>query len=418
MSEGEKKMEINTGNYEVFIVDYLDGKLGALEIAQLLLFLENNPHLKEEFEELKVMTVTPPSNELYGFNESLKQPFDADAKNLTLLNYQHYFIASVENDLTLTGIKNLNNFIHEHPELNSEFKLFKSTKLVPDSKIKYPKPETLRFDVKKTAVVRPLFTKYYFAAGIAASLLLLFTIWLRLTPGTESDLDKNLKNSIEKQGNIENSQSEDRNTMPDLQNQSTTSSQESSGNEKLNKESGNSEPGTLNKEQVTGNKKQETLNTKPESNKKRQLNGEKGSIRRGTDSDQRIMKIEKKGMVTNNTPLYSENTTRNFYSGIYNDIQLSQEMALAEKEQPVASTKQEGEEKKGSVKAARIISSVITSGEQLVEQIPGSLNGWLFADMGVKGFNLLTNNSYSLDRKLNNKGRIESLKITKTEENL
>ena len=71
-----------------------------------------------------------------------------------------------------------------------------------------------------------------------------------------------------------------------------------------------------------------------------------------------------------------------------------------------------------SIKAGRIINSVISSGEQLAEQLPQSVNGWLFADLGVKGFNLLTNNNYAINRSYSEKGRIEQLKIKNAEKNL
>ncbi len=394
-------MEINTGNYEVFIIDYLDGKLGTVETAQLLLFLENNPRLKEEFDDLKTMTVTPPLTESFGFNESLKQPFDADAINLTADNYQHYFIASVEGDLSSAGRDQINQFLNEHPELVSEYKLYNLTKLVPDIKVRYPEHKTLIVAPKR------VYMRYYYTSAIAASMLLLITIWLRMTPGTDNKLNDTLRHSIEQQ----NTQEDSRDSK--FENQDSKSS--------------NSNPAPSNSESQIANPKSQISNPEsqrrnPESqisNPKSQISTPKSQISKPKSTPVReIRKIEKRGMITNNTPLYSENSTRNFYSGIYNDIQLSQEMAMAENENIQTPVKEVKNEKRGTVKAARVLGSVISTGEQLAEQIPESLNGWLFADMGLKGFNLLTNNNYEIDRKLNNKGKIESFKITKTEENL
>ena len=38
-------MNIDKSNYEVYLIDYLDGKLTANEVSEVLLFLENNQDL-------------------------------------------------------------------------------------------------------------------------------------------------------------------------------------------------------------------------------------------------------------------------------------------------------------------------------------------------------------------------------------
>ena len=63
---------INRSNYEVWFIDYADGQLSPEQVAELLLFLEENPDLKNEFTlfeqvELPVDTVEFP------FKKSLKK---------------------------------------------------------------------------------------------------------------------------------------------------------------------------------------------------------------------------------------------------------------------------------------------------------------------------------------------------------
>ena len=43
-------MEININNYEVYVIDFIDGMLNEIDTANLLIFLDQNPVLKEEFE--------------------------------------------------------------------------------------------------------------------------------------------------------------------------------------------------------------------------------------------------------------------------------------------------------------------------------------------------------------------------------
>ena len=43
-------MKVNRNNYEVWMIDYFDGKLNASEIADLMAFIEVHEDIREEFE--------------------------------------------------------------------------------------------------------------------------------------------------------------------------------------------------------------------------------------------------------------------------------------------------------------------------------------------------------------------------------
>lgn len=378
---GGNEMEINIDNYEVFIIDYLDSKLGPLETAQLLLFLENHPGLKDEFEDLKTINITPTSKEAFGFNESLKQPADKDAVNLSILNYTHYFIAATEGDLSETGYNLLNQFLQKHPELKSEYKLFESCKLKPETKVHFPEPEKLKIKSK------PVFMRYYLSIGIAASLLLIVTVFLRLTPETNKDLNNSILNSIEQQANADGTTTVKKELDKDIK------------------------PESLEKSETESQIRKSTPLEK-------KVTGSKSSTIELKERTAPIRKIEKKNMIINTTPLITANRTMNFYSNLYDDIRLSQELAMAEEEDQEEIIAEKPTQNIRNIKAGRILNSVLNSGEQLAEQIPQSMNGWLFADLGVKGFNLLTNNNYSINRSYSEKGRIEQLNIKNIEKNL
>jgi hypothetical protein len=51
-------MEIDINNYESVLIDYFDGNLNALEVAEVLLFLEQHPEIKNEFEALGTLPET------------------------------------------------------------------------------------------------------------------------------------------------------------------------------------------------------------------------------------------------------------------------------------------------------------------------------------------------------------------------
>ena len=64
-------MSIDKNNYEALLIDYLDGTLNAVQEAALWLFLEEHPELREEFEGLADVKLTPPPR---GRQNTLRQP--------------------------------------------------------------------------------------------------------------------------------------------------------------------------------------------------------------------------------------------------------------------------------------------------------------------------------------------------------
>ena len=63
---------INRSNYEVWFIDYADGKLSHEHVAELLLFLEENPDLKNEFGFFEPVEL-PVDKVEFPFKENLKK---------------------------------------------------------------------------------------------------------------------------------------------------------------------------------------------------------------------------------------------------------------------------------------------------------------------------------------------------------
>ena len=101
-------MSINKTNYEAFFLDYHEGNLSPQQVADLLLFVEQHPELKEEFESFENFVLEDLSSIEFENKSNLK-------KQITLENKEEYFIRSVENTLNVTEKDLLNNFIKQHP---------------------------------------------------------------------------------------------------------------------------------------------------------------------------------------------------------------------------------------------------------------------------------------------------------------
>lgn len=153
-----KKIDIN--NYELFIVDYLDGNLSNKEIDSLRAFAILHPELDIDLtEELPVLEK---ELEVFKNKGQLKKDFSFDS-------FENLAIGNLEGDNDDSDNDLLQQYLSEEPSLEKEFQLYQKTKLIP-SKVIMPNKSSLY----KSKVI-PLWFKVV-SSSVAASLLL-FT-WL------------------------------------------------------------------------------------------------------------------------------------------------------------------------------------------------------------------------------------------------
>lgn len=159
-------MEININNYEIYVIDFIDGLLNEIDTVNLLIFLDQNPALKEEFEILINSSKLIPF-ELNSFDSSsLLKP-----TNINLNNYNEKLIALIENDLVQADKDFLLIEINRYSELKKEYELFLKTKLIPDSKILFKNKEFL---IKTPFSILPLYTKISAIAALFIAVIIVF----------------------------------------------------------------------------------------------------------------------------------------------------------------------------------------------------------------------------------------------------
>ena len=159
-------MEININNYEVYVIDFIDGLLNEIDTANLLIFLDQNPALKEEFEILINSSKLIPFEHNSFDSSSLLKP-----TNINLNNYNEKLIALIENDLVQADKDFLLIEINRYSELKKEYELFLKTKLIPDSKILFKNKEFL---IKTPFSILPLYTKISAIAALFIAVIIVF----------------------------------------------------------------------------------------------------------------------------------------------------------------------------------------------------------------------------------------------------
>ncbi len=158
-------MNINLHNYEAWFLDYMEGNLNEQQVADLLLFLENHPDLKKEFDQDFSDISLEPEELTFNLKDNLKKPMLINCATV-----DDFMIAENEGLLGLNEIKELDEYVVEN-HLENDRKLYKAVYLQKTNAFKFPNKQKL----KKGGITIPLFIRY---AAAAAILLLITFAWL------------------------------------------------------------------------------------------------------------------------------------------------------------------------------------------------------------------------------------------------
>lgn len=158
---------INIANYEVFLLRFIDGDLGAAEEAALQDFLEQHPHIRQELQLLQ-STVLTPDPEVVFENKALlyrgTPGIHADNQTGFLLSYIDHELSATEKDA-------VEKYIAQTPAAQAELALLQQTRLQPDLGQVFLHKASL---YRHRSRIRPV---YWWSAGAAAVVagLIVFT---------------------------------------------------------------------------------------------------------------------------------------------------------------------------------------------------------------------------------------------------
>lgn len=157
----------NRSNYEIWLIDYLDGNLGEDQAGQLFSFLQENPDLRQEFEDISGIKIIPRGNSSVN-----KSPLRKTYSDLSAEQFDFLCIAAVENDLEEDQKAELMEIVNVDPERKRIFGLIHKTKLKAPN-IKFNKKSSLR----KLSVPQKVFRFSVVAISAAASLAVMISLF-------------------------------------------------------------------------------------------------------------------------------------------------------------------------------------------------------------------------------------------------
>ncbi len=180
-------MKITKDNCEAFFLDYHEGVLSPEMVAEVLLFIEQNPDFRSEFEGFESFNISDPDLSIFEHKEALKRVVDFSSDKITIQNADEFFIAEVEGLLSQKVLADLDAFILKNPELEQSRKLYSATKLQSDSSV--------LFDNKNLLYQKSI------PVGLATSEtideLLIKDLEFVITPAEKADLHEYLKYNTE-----------------------------------------------------------------------------------------------------------------------------------------------------------------------------------------------------------------------------
>lgn len=131
-------MRINRNNYEIWFIDFADGKLSAEDRKELFQFLNSHPDLQEEFENFENIKL---ENDETVFQD--KDNLKRSSLVLSLKNQEEYFISYYENLLSPADKKAVEQYVNNYPGVKKDFETFRKSYLTT-GKIVFDEKEILK----------------------------------------------------------------------------------------------------------------------------------------------------------------------------------------------------------------------------------------------------------------------------------
>ncbi|HRC89325.1 MAG TPA: hypothetical protein PK910_04820 [Bacteroidales bacterium] len=120
------EMKPDRTNYEIWLTNYLDGRLDDNRLNLLMDFLDKNPDIRKEFENILFFRIKSEDNPFPGKERLKKNLSDIDEDQFILL-----CIGSLEKDLIPEQENELYQIIVNDEEKKKNFEIFQKTKLHP-----------------------------------------------------------------------------------------------------------------------------------------------------------------------------------------------------------------------------------------------------------------------------------------------
>lgn len=162
---------VNRDNYEIYLLDFVEGNLSPAKEAAVRDFLNQNPDLKQHAAILKESQGLKSPATAFANKHSLKR--DVNTGTLTPANAEAFIIADLEGDLDDEARGRLLTLAKSNAGVAKTMELYQKTRLIPGKEVLTDKGK-LRRKVSKT---RRLYASMAWASSVAAAIVILFLLF-------------------------------------------------------------------------------------------------------------------------------------------------------------------------------------------------------------------------------------------------
>jgi len=173
-------MKIDRSRYEIWLIDWLDGNLSDRDAEELRLFLNENPDLKTEAEDLEICRLTSDSASLQSKEHLRKSVSDISAEQ-----FEYLSAASHEKDISPAQQEELDEIMSNDPARKAIYETIGRLRLMPENIVYRHKHRLLR----RTPAAR-IIRMAMMTVSAAAVITLLISLLL-LTPKDLPELNLN-----------------------------------------------------------------------------------------------------------------------------------------------------------------------------------------------------------------------------------
>ncbi len=163
-------MKPDRSNYEIWLIDWLDGKLDNEQVELLMAFIDENPDLKEEADSLAITLLSPQKGKSFKKDLLKKVPADLPPSQIEYLS-----VAYLENDLSASHIKELKENLSQNKENKRVFDAIQKTRLKAPG-IAYKHKKLLKKETRERKILRLTFTGLSAAAAVALLIVSFITL--------------------------------------------------------------------------------------------------------------------------------------------------------------------------------------------------------------------------------------------------
>jgi hypothetical protein len=137
-------MKINRDNYEAYFLDYHEGQLSPEMVEEVLMFVDQNPDLKNVLDEFEAVSLIADQGIVFEKKSSLKKNQVFATSQVNELNYEEYLIDETEGLLNTEQLASIEEFISINPQFKKDRRLYALAHLSAENEIVFEAKESLK----------------------------------------------------------------------------------------------------------------------------------------------------------------------------------------------------------------------------------------------------------------------------------